>query len=144
MSITRRGLLAGSAAAFAAALFAAPQDSKHPNPALQKLGDPALKEAQRLKASYCDIRLNRYRDQFVGMRLSPERGTSKTLEVPNVSDETSFGFGVRVSFDGAWGFAASPVVTPEEIKRVTGEAITVAKANASLKTRPVALAPVKA
>ncbi|MBI4875828.1 MAG: hypothetical protein HY822_14425, partial [Acidobacteria bacterium] len=36
------------------------------------------------------------------------------------------------------------MVTPAEITRVTGEAVTVAKANAKLKSRPVVLAPVKA
>jgi TldD protein len=49
---------------------------------------------------------------------------------------------VRVICAGAWGFAASPLVTKEEIARITGEAFAVAKANAALKSRPVELAPV--
>ena len=134
--ISRRTFLASSAA-FAAELFADP-------PALEKLAAVALAEGKRRHASYCDIRINRYRDQDIGLHLSPERGTGKTLEVPRVSENGSFGFGVRVIVDGAWGFAASPVVTPAEITRVTGEAVTVAKANAMLKSRPVVLAPVKA
>ena len=134
--ISRRTFLA-SPAAFAAELFADP-------PALEKLAAGALAEAKRRRASYCDIRINRYRDQGIGLRLNPERGTGKTLEVPWVSEGASFGFGVRVIVDGAWGFAASPVVTPAEMTRVTGEAVTVAKANAMLKSRPVVLAPVKA
>ncbi|HET8547111.1 MAG TPA: TldD/PmbA family protein, partial [Bryobacteraceae bacterium] len=115
-----------------------------PSAALEKLGDVALREARRLKASYCDIRISRYRDQNLAVRMNPERGTSRTLEVPAVSDSGSFGFGVRVIADGAWGFAASPVVTPAEIARVTGEAVSVARANASLRARPVQLAPVRA
>ena len=79
----------------------------------------ALRQAKKLKASYCDIRINRYRDQSVSMRLSPERGTGKTLEVPGIRDTDSFGFGVRVIVDGAWGFASSPLVTPAEISRIT-------------------------
>jgi TldD protein len=51
---------------------------------------------------------------------------------------------VRVIADGAWGFAASPQVTPEEIARITREAVALARANAALKGRPLALAPVKA
>jgi TldD protein len=51
---------------------------------------------------------------------------------------------VRVIADGAWGFAASPVVTLAEIARIAGEAVTVARANAALKAKPVQLAPVKA
>jgi len=145
MNLTRRSFVAASAgaAAFATELFGAGQESK-PNPALEKLADVALREAKKLKASYCDIRIVRYRDQSVGVRLSPERGTGKTLEVPAISDVDSLGFGVRVIVDGAWGFAASPVVTAAEIARITGEAVTVAKANASIKSKPVVLAPTKA
>ena len=146
MNLTRRAFVAGSAAAtaFACELFAEDKTSNKPNPELEKLGDLALREAKKLKASYCDIRIIRYRDQNVGVRLSPERGTGKTLEVPAISDVDSFGFGVRVIVDGAWGFAASPVVTPQEIARITGEAVTVAKANGAIKAKPVMLAPVKA
>jgi TldD protein len=49
-----------------------------------------------------------------------------------------------VIVDGAWGFAASPLVKPEEIARITAEAVQVAKANASLMNKPVVLAPVPA
>lgn len=143
--LTRRTFVAGSAAAFAAELFGAPADTRTtPSPQLEKLGAVALAEAKKLKASYCDIRINRYRDQSFGIRLSPERGTGKISEVPNVSDTESFGFGVRVIVNGAWGFAASPIVTTEEIRRITGEAVLVAKANASIQSSPLTLAPVKA
>ena len=64
--------------------------------------------------------------------------------MPHVTDDGSFGFGVRVIVNGAWGFAASPVVTPEEIARITGEAVIIAKANATIQPKPVQLAPVKA
>ena len=144
MNLSRRLFLGSSAAAFAAELFAAPKESKRANPALEKLGAVALNEAKKLKASYCDIRINRYRDQSVSVRLNPERGTGKTLEIPNVRDTESFGFGVRVIVDGAWGFASSPLVNPAEIARITREAVTVAKANASIKSQPVVLAPTKA
>ena len=141
--ISRRLFLSASSAALAAELFGAARESKSPNPALEKLAGTALREAKKLKATYCDIRINRYHDQSVGIRLSPERGTGKTLEVPNVNDTESFGFGVRVIVNGAWGFAASPIVTPEEIVRMTGEAVTVARANASITKQRVILAPVK-
>src|SRR5579859_1155357 len=141
--ITRRDFIAG-AAAMAGPLFAASKDSKTPSADLEKLGDDALREAKKHKATYCDIRIVRLRDQRIGLRLSPERGTGRTLAVPNVSEDSSFGFGVRVIVNGAWGFAASPIVTPEEIARVTGEAVIIAKANASIQPKPVVLAPVKA
>jgi len=55
MSLTRRTFVSSSAAAVAAELFAAPADSRKPNSALEKLGDAALREAKKLKASYCDV-----------------------------------------------------------------------------------------
>jgi TldD protein len=141
--LTRRHFLATSAA-LAGKLFSAPQDSRTPSPDLEKLADAALREARKHKAGYCDIRIVRLRDQRIGVRLSPERGTGKTLAVPNVSEDSSFGFGVRVIVNGAWGFAASPIVTAEEIARITGEAVIIAKANASIQPKPVQLAPAKA
>ena len=51
---------------------------------------------------------------------------------------------MRVIVDGAWGFAASPLVTSAEIVRITAEAVEVAKANATLRAKPIELAPVPA
>src|SRR5258708_16610852 len=110
----RRAFLAGAATStasllFAEELFAATEGTPNkPNPALEKLGAVALAEAKKQGATYCDIRINRYRNQFSGYRLSPERGGSKTDEVPFVNDGGSFGFGFRVIVKGQWGFAASP------------------------------------
>src|SRR5437870_13084927 len=112
--ITRRHFIAGTAA-LAGPLFAVPKDSKTPSADLEKLGDAALREAKKYKATYCDIRIVRLRDQRLGLRLTPERGTGRTMAVPNVAEDSSFGFGVRVIVNGAWGFAASPIVTAEEI-----------------------------
>jgi TldD protein len=84
--LTRRTFVqSGTAAALATRLFAAPEGSAQPNRELENLGAAALREAQRLKASYADIRIIRYRQQFLTVRLNPERGTGKTLEVPVVS-----------------------------------------------------------
>src|ERR1700680_3458301 len=142
--LTSRAFLAGSATSAASLLFGAPDSaSTKPNPALEKLGAVALAEAKKQGATYCDIRINRYRNQFSGYRLSPERGGSKTDEVPIVNDGTNFGFGVRVIAKGQWGFAASPLVTAGEIARITREAVTVAKANSVLQAQPVELAPTK-
>lgn len=147
--ITRRNFL-GSASALALSdrLFGADTGAsaaaKTPSADLDKLGAVALNEAKRLKATYCDIRITRYRRQSLGLRLSPERGTGKTLAVPSVSDSGSFGFGVRVIANGAWGFSSSPFVTPAEIVRITGEAVAVARANSALQAKPVELAPVPA
>jgi TldD protein len=61
--------------------------------------------------------------------------------VQNVSRGQNSGFGVRVLVKGTWGFAASPLMTAEEVKRVTGEAIEIAKANSAFQTERIRLAP---
>lgn len=145
----RRAFLAGSATTAASLLlaeklFGASQpDSTKPNPELAKLGAIALAEAKKQGATYCDIRINRYRDQFSGWRMSPQRGGTQTDEVPFVNDRQSFGFGVRVIAKGQWGFAASPIVNATEIARITREAVIVAKANSAVQAQPVRLAPTK-
>src|SRR5260370_6333565 len=139
--LTRRHFLATSAAFAAADLFGAPKDSKTPSADLEKLGAVALREGKKHKATYCDIRIVRLRDQRVGLRLSPERGTGKTLAVPNVSEDASFGFGVRVIVNGAWGFASSPIVTQEEIARVTGHAVIIPKPNPPCQPKPSHIPP---
>src|SRR5687768_17589543 len=96
------------------------------------LADAALATAKRLGASYADIRINRYRLEAVNTR---ER------QVLNVSSGQNFGFGVRVLVNGTWGFAASPLVTPDEIQRVTKEAVDIAKANAPYQKKKIELVP---
>ncbi len=146
--VTRRSFM-GSSVSTASLLFAerlfgerAPDGSK-PAADLEKLGEVAIGEAKKQGATYADLRIGRYRNQFSGYRLSPERGSNITDEVPFVTDQNSFGFGVRVIVNGQWGFAASPLVTGDEIARITREAVTVAKANAAAQATPVQLAPVK-
>src|SRR6202140_3486845 len=146
---TRRSFVSTSVSAvsllLADRLFGAPEpNSTKPAAELEKLGTVAITEAKKQGASYADLRIGRYRNQFSGYRLSPERGSNITDEVPFVTDQNSFGFGVRVVVKGQWGFAASPLVTAEEIARITREAVTVAKANAAAQATPVQLAPVKA
>ena len=97
-----------------------------------KLADIAISLAKKLGASYADIRINRYRNESIFTR--EER-------VQNVSRTQSFGFGVRVLVKGAWGFAASHLVTPEAVRRITEQAIEIARANAAFQRRPVEMVP---
>src|SRR6188474_42461 len=82
--------------------------------------DAALATAKKLGASYADIRINRYRVESISTR---ER------QVQNVSSGQNFGFGVRVLIKGTWGFAASPIMSEDEVVRITTEAAAIAKAN---------------
>jgi len=152
MSLSRRTFLTVSAGAAAAVLadelYGLPQAMASnaggtPSPELSKLAAVALERAKKLGASYADIRINRYRDQVVALRSNPDRDSGKLNHVPSVNETQSFGFGVRVIANGTWGFAASHVVTPEEIARVAGVAVAVAKANSALQKQPVKLAPTR-
>jgi TldD protein len=114
---------------------------------LKGLADVALDRAKKLGCTYADIRINRYRNQSVSFRTSPDRAalaSGKVNHVPSVIESETFGFGIRVIHSGAWGFAASPRVERDEIARVAAQAVTIAKANAPLRKQPVRLAPVKA
>ncbi|HET9327809.1 MAG TPA: TldD/PmbA family protein [Candidatus Eisenbacteria bacterium] len=115
---------------------------------LKALADVALDRAKKLGCTYADIRINRYRNQIVSLRTSPDRASGTTSgkvnHVPSVIESESFGFGVRVIHSGAWGFAASPAVHRDQIGKIAAQATSIAKANSALRRRPVQLAPVPA
>jgi TldD protein len=115
-----------------------------PEEKLRALAAHALEQARKAGATYADIRINRYRTQVLWMRTQKDVATGTLHQVPAVSDEETFGFGVRVIAGGAWGFAASSRVTFEEIARVAREAVEIGKAHAALRLEPVRLAPVAA
>jgi TldD protein len=107
---------------------------------LGELAAFAMERAKTAGASYADIRINRYRTQYVGLSVQADRATGKPVEVPTVSDTGSFGFGIRVLADGAWGFSASYEVTRDAIARAAAEAVEIARANAPLRREPIVLA----
>lgn len=96
------------------------------------LADIALNTAKSKGASYADIRIGRYLNQFILTREN---------RVQNVANTESFGAGIRVLVNGAWGFAASNKVTREDIAKTADRAVAVAKANAKINSEPVQLAP---
>ena len=52
--------------------------------------------------------------------------------IASVRDVADSGFGVRVLYHGGWGFAASSILSLEEVPRVADLAIEIAKGSASL------------
>jgi TldD protein len=99
---------------------------------LKDLISRALNTAQVLGASYADIRVLRHEGQVIEV---------KNGRVEGVATGESQGFGVRVLVDGAWGFAASSQLTADEVDRIAGLAVRIAKASASLKHESVRLGP---
>src|SRR5688500_11731578 len=133
------GLAGCTAAAPAPAPTPTPATSPGPTPSagdasIRDLAMLALDAARSAGAQYADVRVNRNRNQTVSTR---ER------RVQGLSDSETFGFGVRVLADGAWGFSASSDLTRDEVQRVARQAVAQAKANRRTMKRPVELAPAK-
>ena len=98
------------------------------------LADVALNAATKAGASYCDVRVGRYLNQFI---------TTRDLNVENVANTESAGVGVRVLCNGAYGFAATSDMSPDSVANAARQAVAIAKANSKLQAEPVRLAPVK-
>jgi TldD protein len=128
----------GAAALFAPSLgrVVAAQNNIAPIPASEKkkLADIALNAATKRGATYADVRIGRYFQQFV---------ITREMRVQNLVNTESYGAGVRVLVDGCWGFMATDQLTPDAIAKAAGEAVAIAKANAKLQSEPVILAPQK-
>jgi len=97
----------------------------------KQLADIALNAARSGGASYADVRIGRYLNQFVVTREN---------RVQAIANTESFGVGIRVIAGGAWGFAATNDVTPDGVAKTAQRAVAVAKANAKIITEPVQLA----
>jgi TldD protein len=104
------------------------------DPAVRELALRALDAAKVAGATYADVRISRNRNQSVSTREQ---------QVTGLTDSETFGFGVRVLAQGAWGFAASRELTGPETERVARQAVAQARANARAAARPVTLAPVQ-
>ena len=98
------------------------------------LADAALNAATKRGATYVDVRIGRYLNQSISTREQ---------KVEGVASSETYGAGIRVIADGAWGFFATDQLTPATIARAAEEAVAIAKANARIQTEPVILAPQK-
>ena len=98
------------------------------------LADIGLNAATAKGATYADVRIGRYLNQFVITRED---------KVQNIVNTESFGVGIRVIANGTWGFAATSEVTKDSIASAAEQAVAIAKANSKFQDEPVNLAPVK-
>jgi TldD protein len=100
----------------------------------KQLADVALNAARAKGATYTDVRIGRYLNQFVVTRED---------KVQNIVNTESYGLGVRVISNGSWGFAATDKMDKDSIAKAAEEAVAIAKENSRLLTEPVQLAPQK-
>lgn len=101
----------------------------------KELADVALNTARSLGATYADVRIGRYLNQFISTRENKVQG---------IENSESFGSGIRVIVNGTWGFGATNDVTADGIRKATQRAVAIAKANSKFQKEPVKLAPAKA
>lgn len=100
----------------------------------KSLADAAMTAATDAGASYCDVRIGRYVNQFI---------TTRDTRVENIVNSESMGVGVRVIAGGAYGFASTNDLSLDAVAAMARQAVAIAKANAKLQTEPLILAPVK-
>jgi len=122
------------------------------------LSDIALGEAKKAGCTYADIRFTRSVTSGVNASGGSDRnadggfgggrggrggagsgGGARAGGRPGAA-----GFGVRVIHSGVWGFASSPIVSEDEIRRITRIAADIAKASAIAKKTDLKLTPVPA
>jgi TldD protein len=100
------------------------------DPRLKALALRGVEAARAAGASYVDARLSHTFTRTIN-------GGSFT----GITDAETMVAGVRALVQGYWGFASSPVWSPDEMARLGREAVHQAKVNAQGETRPVTLAP---
>src|SRR5438105_3140246 len=125
------------------------------------LADIALGEAKRAGCTYADVRFTRSVSSGVNANGSNDRsdtgdfggfggrggrggGGRGGAGRGRAGGRGAAGFGVRVIHSGVWGFASSPIVTEDEIKRIARIAADIAQASAIAKKVDLKLAPVAA
>lgn len=100
----------------------------------KQMADVALNAARSKGATYTDVRIGRYLNQFVITRED---------KVQNIVNTESYGMGIRVIANGGWGFAATDKLDKDSIAKTAELAVAIAKENSRLLTEPVKLVPQK-
>jgi len=97
---------------------------------MKELTSLALDVAKTYGATYADVRIIEKQNESIGI---------KNGRIEELVASTSYGFGIRVIANGAWGFASSFLVEKGEVERVAHLAVEIAKASAMLKKEDVDL-----
>jgi TldD protein len=84
--------------------------------------------ARLKKVPYADVRVVRRQNEEIEV---------KNGKVEALIHDEDFGFGIRVLFQGAWGFACSSKVTKAEMEAVFGKALKIAKASSKVKGKEI-------
>lgn len=100
-------------------------------PTWDEFAELALKRVIASGAEYGDVRILHSTSQTI---------TGEDRRIASIRDVEETGFGVRVLYHGAWGFAASSILSLEEVPRVADLAVEIAKGSASVAIEKIRLA----
>ena len=137
--VTRRTFIGGAAIATLGTTAAcqrpkpaAPPVAPRAAAAIEDVLAQAIESAKKAGASYADARI---------VRRRTERVATREDHVVSVASGETYGIGVRVIADGAWGFASSPTVSGPAADEAARKAVAIARAARPSLKRPVELAP---
>ncbi len=91
----------------------------------------AISLAKKEGASYADIRIIESQGQSIA---------TKNEDLNSINEYVNAGFGIRVIYNGGWGFASSNVLSNESIAKTVELAISIGKASSLFKEK-ISLAP---
>jgi TldD protein len=95
---------------------------------MKQLMQNILDLAKLKKVPYADVRIVRRQNEEIEV---------KNGKVEALIHDEDFGFGIRVLFQGAWGFACSSKVTRGEMAAVLSKALSIAKASSKVKGKEI-------
>jgi TldD protein len=99
---------------------------------MRSLALRALDLVSRPGVTYADVRVEEIRERAAA---------TKNGNIAEAASNESYGIGIRVLADGAWGFAATDDISAAGVERAARLAIDIAHASASAKKHDVVLAP---
>jgi TldD protein len=99
---------------------------------MRDIAENALNAATQPGVEYADVRVEDSRERTL---------VTKNGKVGNIGSAESIGAGIRVLFDGSWGFAATDDLSPTGIQETAALAVEIAKASRLARKYPVTLAP---
>src|SRR4030042_1950753 len=97
---------------------------------MKNLIENVLDLARMKKVSYADVRL---------VRTQSEEIEVKNGKVEALTRDEDVGFGIRVLYQGAWGFACSSKAGKKEMETIFGRALRIANASSKAKANDVLL-----
>lgn len=143
MKLGRRGFIKGSATMTAGGFLAARPSTtlssftesvtETQKDRVKALIELALEVAQHQGAVYADVRMMYSRGRSISAGLGQAQGSIDEAETMTV--------GVRALYKGYWGFAAGPIWSEPESRRLATQAVSIAKVNAQGKPREFEMIP---